>query len=291
MWPAVLALLLGLVAGPASAGCVHGACVDWEDRGNGEIGFLASHAFPVPLQVKLELELEGWVAEPGDEVVVRVPTGERIEVARIRHGGGTDAKWRYRWRTALGEPGAVHDEGARYRIPFGGAAPRRLTQAGNGGFSHRGRTAYDFRMPVGTPILAARAGVVAKVVDEYTRGGRRKSLGGKANRVAVVHDDGSVAMYVHLAKGAAVAIGDRVIAGQRLGPSGNTGFTTDPHLHFEVYTAVPGQTETESVPIRFDDGSPRGTVPVAGSYYGPSEEVPPAPAGSAPASPAEESQP
>ncbi len=268
----LLVLALGLAPSAASADCVDGICVDWETEAD-ETLFLARHELPVPIQVRLRLELRNMAADPADEVVALVPVGEEVTLATIWPEGSGEPRWKYRWRSALGEPDAAHDEAARYRIPFGGKAPRRLTQGGNGGFSHRGRTAYDFRMPVGTPILAARGGVVAKVVDVYTRGGRRRSLAGKANRVMIAHDDGSVALYVHLSKGAVVSTGDRVVAGQRLGLSGNTGYTTGPHLHFEVYAAVSGQVDTESISIRFDDGSPRGTTPVAGSYYGPAEEV------------------
>jgi murein DD-endopeptidase MepM/ murein hydrolase activator NlpD len=164
--------------------------------------------------------------------------------------------------------GAVHDPAARYALPFQSAAPRRLTQGNHGAYSHKGRQryAFDFGTPVGDRVVAARAGKVAVVIDDYERGGPVKSLRSKANVVVVLHDDGTFATYGHLRKGAAVKEGDAVAQGQLLGHSGNTGYTTDPHLHFAVF-ALDAAGEASTVPIRFA-GSGDGFVPAEGNYYG-----------------------
>jgi len=170
---------------------------------------------------------------------------------------------------AFAPKGAVHDAAARYTIPFESKAPRQLSQGNAGKFSHYGkhRYAFDFRTPVGEPVLAARAGKVASVVDEYDRGGPTKSLMGQANVVLVLHDDGSFASYVHLSKGASVAEGDVVAAGDVLGKSGNTGYTTAPHLHFAVWV-LDESGEAVTVPVRFAGKSDEGFVPTQGAYYG-----------------------
>jgi murein DD-endopeptidase MepM/ murein hydrolase activator NlpD len=183
---------------------------------------------------------------------------------------------------AFAEPGAVHDASVRYGLPFEARVPRRLTQGVGGdvavgamgvtstsGFSHKGdrKHAFDFAMPVGTPVLAARDGTVIRVVDHFTEGGPQRSMMGKANVVLVQHADGTWASYAHVSPGALVKQGDAVKAGDVLAKSGNTGYSTAPHLHFEVMRL--GDTGApESVAIRFDDGSPAGFVPVPGSYYG-----------------------
>jgi murein DD-endopeptidase MepM/ murein hydrolase activator NlpD len=183
---------------------------------------------------------------------------------------------------AFAKPGARHDESARYQFPFDPSTPRRLMQGVGGGvaigmtgsvttnrFSHKDpfQYAFDFEMPAGTPVVAARAGSVVRVVDHFTEGGPSKSLASRANVVVVLHDDGSFASYVHLSPQATVKPGQRVAVGDVLGKSGNTGYTTEPQLHFDVQR-IDETGVRESVNIRFDDGSAAGTVPVTGSYYG-----------------------
>jgi len=165
--------------------------------------------------------------------------------------------------------GAVHDESFRYALPFDSAAPRQLSQGNHGSYSHKGRQryAFDFSMPVGDRVVAARAGEVAVVVDEFERGGPVKSLQGQANVVVVLHDDGTFATYGQLSKGAAVKEGETVAQGQLLGRSGNTGYTTEPHLHFAVW-ALDAAGEPSTVPIRFAGPGAGGFVPAEGSYYG-----------------------
>jgi murein DD-endopeptidase MepM/ murein hydrolase activator NlpD len=175
--------------------------------------------------------------------------------------------------------GTVHDDSARYELPFRSDAPRKLSQGVGGDitasgwsagtFSHKGRHKYsfDFAMPIGISVVAAREGNVVLVVDGYTKGGAQRGLAGRANTVTVQHADGTFAVYAHLSQGILVAKGDRVEAGAPLGLSGNTGFTTAPHLHFGVRTADEDGT-IRSVLIHFDDGSPEGFVPVEGAYYG-----------------------
>lgn len=169
---------------------------------------------------------------------------------------------------AFATPGAVHDAEVRYRLPFDTSVSRKLTQGINGSFSHRGRHEYsfDFDMPVGTPVQAARPGRVVSVIDGFTQGGPTESLAGRANLVRVLHDDGTYGEYVHLAPGIAVQAGESVAAGNLLGSSGNTGYTAGPHLHFAVWR-MDEEGDVRTLPIRFDDGSERGVEPLEGLYY------------------------
>lgn len=92
--------------------------------------------------------------------------------------------------------------------------------------------AYDFLMPIGTPIVAARSGEVYRLEERHEDGDRTP---GHENYINVLHDDGSIAGYVHLTRnGALVALGDRVRRGEVIGLSGDTGNSTEPHLHFHV---------------------------------------------------------
>ena len=76
--------------------------------------------------------------------------------------------------------------------------------------------------------------------------------GSNANHVTIFHPhSGTFSQYAHLAhRSAAVAVGDAVRANDRLALSGNTGFSTGPHLHFQVYRSGRGKVET--VPVAFN---------------------------------------
>lgn len=100
--------------------------------------------------------------------------------------------------------------------------------------AHRGRFAYDFAMPFGSEITAARAGKVTEVRDQYRDD---EAVGGHENGVYIVHNDGTMAAYLHMSKdGVLVDVGDEVAAGDALGLVGTSGTAPDnPHLHFEVF--------------------------------------------------------
>ena len=109
-------------------------------------------------------------------------------------------------------------------------------------------------MPVGTPIVAARGGVVVETLN--TQEGRGPDPSG--NYVRILHDDGTMGVYLHLEQfSVQVNEGQRVAAGQKIARSGNTGNSTGPHLHFVVQKNV--GLAVESIP--FDFNQPVNSVP------------------------------
>ena len=89
-------------------------------------------------------------------------------------------------------------------------------------------------MQVGDPVYAARGGLVIKAIDWFTKQGGPE-LVKAANRIVILHEDGTMASYVHLIyKGVLVKEGDRIEMGQKIGYSGLTGYTNGTHLHFVV---------------------------------------------------------
>ncbi|MDJ0694943.1 peptidoglycan DD-metalloendopeptidase family protein [Mastigocoleus sp. MO_188.B34] len=89
------------------------------------------------------------------------------------------------------------------------------------GRMHRG---IDIAAPTGTPIHAAAAGVVKKA------GWNR---GGYGYLVDIRHPDGTITRYAHNSK-LLVKKGQQVQQGQKISLMGSTGFSTGPHLHFEI---------------------------------------------------------
>ncbi len=123
-----------------------------------------------------------------------------------------------------------------YNLPFPKDSSFTVIQGYNGEYSHKNDKALDFRMPVGTPIVAAREGMVVKVIDNNDKGCPTSECQDFNNYIKILHLDGTFADYVHLKyKGAKVNKGDTVKRGQLIGYSGNTGWSSEPHLHFVVY--------------------------------------------------------
>lgn len=156
-----------------------------------------------------------------------------------------------------------------YLLPLQQAA-FRIDQGYGGHFSHndgQSRYAVDFAADIGTPVLAAREGVVMQVESDFDKAGlNREKYGGRANFVRILHDDGSMTLYGHLKAddGVLVRVGQRVRAGQQIGLSGNTGFTTGPHLHFAVQ--VNRGMRLESIPFRMR--GPAGPLRISGGRGG-----------------------
>ena len=121
-----------------------------------------------------------------------------------------------------------------YELPFKTGEKHRVVQGYGGLFSHSHTAALDFEMPVGTPVHAARGGVIYSYKDDSDEGGITPGYKRKANFIIIRHDDGSFGCYWHLEKNGVLVKRGRVEAGQLIGKSGATGLVVQPHLHFSV---------------------------------------------------------
>lgn len=125
-----------------------------------------------------------------------------------------------------------------------------LTQAFNGGRSLAtnlggGHTGVDWATPVGTPVKAVADGTVlfedwAKNLPRtswadrwYLTGGGYAGITTDAGIVVVIDHGGYLSISAHLSE-TPLHKGDKVTRGQEIGKTGNTGYTTGPHLHFEI---------------------------------------------------------
>ena len=118
------------------------------------------------------------------------------------------------------------------------------------------------------PDLAAQMdNVVVLVEDSHDVGCPHEECGRFANFVVVLHSDGTTGEYFHLERGSVqVRPGERVARGQWLARSGNTGFSTAPHLHFGVYRTGHDRT-TESLAVHFQTRSGEIGLPRSGALY------------------------
>ena len=113
--------------------------------------------------------------------------------------------------------------------------------------------AYDFTMPIGTNIVAMRAGEVIATQEHNPDGNRTCGTNGE-NFVFIQHDDGTVATYIHLTiNGALVEVGDMVEQGELIGISGDTGCSAGPHTHNTIFRQAGPYTRRYSMPFNFSN--------------------------------------
>ena len=121
--------------------------------------------------------------------------------------------------------------------------------------------AIDIAMPVGTAIHAVRSGTIMDVEEDFNRGGTNmEKFVDKANHVRVLHEDGTMAVYAHLdLASVSVRPGARIRAGQKIARSGNTGFSSGPHLHFVIQQNT--GMKLISVPFKFQTATGAPATP------------------------------
>lgn len=157
-----------------------------------------------------------------------------------------------------GTPDYCNDNSG-YRAPWTCGDTYKCT-SGNHTSNHDGKDeyAYDFGMPVGTVLRAMRPGTVLRVRNVSQPGDSCYNGGGSAcanyaNTVEIKHADGTVALYMHLSTLSA-SIGAHVERGDVIGKSGNSGWSTGPHLHVQVQQDC-GIWWCQSIPFKFAESS------------------------------------
>ena len=198
--------------------------------------------------------------------------GGRLPASGLRVPGVPATQWSpamSRHDVLLGRIDPDHDDDYLYRLPYADGVSFPVIQSYGAKLSHRGVEQYtvDFGMPIGTPVHAAREGVVVLLEDSHDGNCWREECGQLANFVVVLHSDGTTGEYFHLERGSvAVQLGEHVRRGQPLALSGNTGYSTAPHLHFGVYRAL-GDGHTQSVAVRFRTRVGAVSLPRTGGRY------------------------
>ena len=188
----------------------------------------------------------------------------------------TNLEWQYSFTNyyKLGSSLAAPDDYI-YSLPYAPGTAHKITQGYDGKFSHQGSNKYaiDWQMPEGTPVYAARGGLVVKVKQDSDRGGASMKYDPYNNYVLIRHEDGTLGHYCHLQKGGVVVHpGDIVKTGQMIAHSGNTGFSSGAHLHFCVFMTKDGR-ERASIPVKFRDDRGEAITLVEGGKYRAPEQV------------------
>lgn len=239
--------------------------IDSEKTPNGH-RLVARNSGPAPVSVKVSLVDAQYISTDRQfPLFVVVPPGGGTlylgEIHPAMSGVGYSFRTQYTW--TLGDFNAAQSPDAVYRLPYRDGTTFRIGQSPGGPItthtSPDSQFAVDIPMPEGTPVLAAREGVVIYTEANQVYGAQVPDMMGKANEVRIQHIDGTFAIYAHLAHGGVyVYAGQRVAAGQQIGLAGSTGYSSGPHLHFAVQTVrkTYDKIETVSLPFQFYVGNP-----------------------------------
>ncbi len=243
------------------------------EAGDGNYLAWADNSLAGPIEVLLSFASSSNVrSEPALPARATVPARGSVLLARLgADAPGRNGSFELSLRGVPGNPSARPMD-VQYLPPL--RQPHsRIDQGFDGQFSHgdeENRYALDFAADIGTPVMAARAGTVMQVESDFSKAGLKKeTYGGRANFVRILHDDGTMALYAHLKIGGVLArVGQRVQTGQQIGLSGNTGFTTGPHLHFALQVnrgmrlvSIPFQMRGVAMPKPKDGAEPAAGLP------------------------------
>ena len=239
---------------------------------NAGVTLVAQSTYYAPVEIAYELtstvNVASEVARRGITTLAPRSTTELIAVNKA------DPAATMSFETALqhlvGDPKAEHRPEQPYRLPYALSTSVPVSQAFPDTITHKdpsSQYAIDFVMPIGTGVYAARAGTVIEVASDFHDAGLDPVVDGpRANIVRVLHDDGTMSLYAHLNwNSIRVVPGQHVARGEYLADSGNTGFTTGPHLHFVVQRNDNGRMV--SVPVEFAGPGGAAVTVRAGQRY------------------------
>jgi len=242
-------------------------CIEAEDRDQ-EVDLYVRSIVAWDFTLHMDMDLENLRSQSELPVIDSFAATTRTKVASLRIKD-IARSWSFQFdlKWIPGDFKARHTIGFVYQLPFDAASEFLVVQGFQGDITHQGKNAIDWDMPEGTPVRAARAGLVVDVAEDFTEGGQDPALKSRANFVKIRHDDGTIGNYVHLMPmGVSVQVGQRVNAGERIGFSGNTGYTSGPHLHFEVYSAT-RELGRRTIPVQFNTKQRGVTILREGFYY------------------------
>ncbi len=239
-----------------------------EDSGNHTSIFLENFN-PYSVTVRVNGSYENFNVSSTKNIFT-LKSGEKKEYTKLyKKLGAITTSYSYSYSWIVGSVDAIHNDKYIYRLPYAKGKKYTVTQGFNGKVTHKGHSQYaiDFGMREGTKLFAARDGVVVKTKENSNKGGYDKKFASSGNYVTIEHDDSTFAIYYHLKQnGVGVNIGQKVRRGEFIAYSGNTGYSSGPHLHFAVFKANTSM-RTQTIPIKLISKGGVINVPRKGTQY------------------------
>lgn len=226
----------------------------------GVIQFFFENKLIIDIAVTVEMNLDNLEPDISLPATITLsPKETRRWITLTKKDFAQGWTWTNTYTAIFGSTTAEHNDRYMYAFPYAPGESFRVSQTSNGR-THYGENqfAIDWAMPTNTPIHASRGGTVVWFKDNSDTGGDDPKYDGDANYVLIEHIDRTLGEYAHLRKGGVVvAVGQRVRRGDLIGYSGNTGYSSGPHLHLSVFKSKDGKCR-QSIPIRFltDDNVP-----------------------------------
>lgn len=221
-----------------------------------------------PVEVEFTLnDAENMASNRAPTFRTVIPARQRQEIVHLWQADQRKGyRYQYSQSFVLGDPLARHLPPRPYLIPIPAGQPFHISQAFKGAATHthpQSEYAVDIPMPERTRLHAVRAGVIMEVAMDFFTGGTDEGYNQKANFIRILHDDGTMALYAHLrVESIQHPVGTRVERGQFIAESGNTGWSSGPHLHLAVQKNF--GMELRSIPFEFESASGSAFTPEAG---------------------------
>lgn len=223
-----------------------------EDRSG--VAVYANNGYYSPVTITLTVDADNMAGAVGGPLIVAARSSALLFDLK-RKDMRKPWRYSYEYKYQLGVLNAEQSARAVYNLPFAEGSTVKGGQGFNGAFSHQGHSTFavDFPVKEGTPVYPAREGVVVRVIDKFSEGGTDEKYRPLGNTVWILHDDDTIGRYFHFKhKGVRVKPGQEVGRDTIIGLSGNTGYSSGPHLHFEV-CAPNDELEFQSLEFYFTD--------------------------------------